>query len=891
MSGSRPPGLKTAQRVYRSLFRFFPRLFRESFSGEAEELFEDMYREAYDRGGLLGAMGFFLKALVGSLRHGPAERWALRSQRGGRGAAGSLRRDVRFAFRTLRRAPVFTVTASVILALGMGSTIALYSLVAGVLIQPLPYADAEELVLVWESAESEGQDKQGPSPLNVIDWREASTSLTDLAAWYLTSGTFRGDDIVEENQSAQVTTSFFRVLGVAPQLGRDFAEDEGAPYGPVILSHRFWQRVFGGDPSAVGRTMELSGTRYEVVGVMPPGFEFPDPAVEYWMAWDLRSVYGDRPETRTWRFLRAVGRLAPGQGLEVAQAELSTVQASLAERFPAENRGWEVALTPLQEEVVGQARPTLLMAMGAVGALLLLACANVANLLLARATNRGREMAVRQAVGAGRPQLVRQLVVENLVLATASGILGIFLGWGLIALVKRLDAGQIPRLAEVSFSAPVLGFAAALVLLTSLLFGVAPAAQLLHGNSRGSAPVSGRVVGQGRELLRRGLVALQIGLALALLVSAGLFAQSLDRLRGADLGFNATGALTFRVSLDGDQVDGAEDIRRYYEQLLERLRVLPGVVSAGAAQTLPINPVGNDFARPYRPLGSTATPADAATVALRIATPDYLTAAGMRFLSGGPFSAAPGQQDPRVAVINETLAQRLWPDRDPVGESFEIDFREGWTPYRVVGVIRDVRHAGARRAVGAEAYLSQNQSPYLAMSVVVRTAGPPEEMTEPIRRAVLAQPPSQPPHHFVSFDELVRADTGRDTFLTVFLALFAAMALVIAAGGTYGVIAFGVATRRREFGLRLALGAEPSELRRAVARESALMATAGVAGGVILAVALGGLVRSLLYQVEPWAPATLGTLSLGMVLLATAAGSLSSRPIKRLDPAICLRED
>ncbi|NNM32726.1 MAG: FtsX-like permease family protein, partial [Gemmatimonadetes bacterium] len=720
MSEKAPLGLGTARRVYRGLLRFFPRLFRDSFSGEAEELFDEMYREAHRRGGLPGSLVFCAKALVGSVFHGPAERWALRDRAvASGGAGGSLGRDARFALRTLRRAPVFTTTAALILALGMGSTIALYSLVAGVLIQPLPYADAEELVLVWESGEGDGQDRQGPSPLNVIDWREASTSFTDLAAWYLTSGTFRGDDIVEENRSAQVTTSFFRVLGVAPQLGRDFAEEEGAPYGPVILSHSFWQRVFGGDPSAVGRSMELSGVRYEIVGVMPPGFAFPDPTVEYWMAWDLRSVYGGRPETRTWRFLRTVARLSPGQSVEAAQAELSTVQASLAERFPAENRGWEVAVTPLQDEVVGQARPTLWMAMGAVGALLLLACANVANLLLAQAAHRGREMAVRQAVGAGRPQLVRQLVVENLVLASVSGVLGIVFGWGLIALVKHLDPGQIPRLAEVSFNAPVLGFAVGLVFLTSLLFGIAPAAQLVLRRGQSSAPVPGRVVGQGRELVRRGLVALQIGLALALLVSAGLFAQSLERLQEADLGFASTGALTFRVSLDADQIDGAGDISRYYEQLLDRIRVLPGVVSTGAAQTLPINPVGNDFARPYRPLGSTATPADAPTVALRIATADYLTAAGMRFLSGGPFSAALGEGDPRVAVVNETLAQRLWPDRDPVGESFEIDFREGWRPYRVVGVIADVRHAGPRRAVVEEAYLSQNQSPYLAMSVVV----------------------------------------------------------------------------------------------------------------------------------------------------------------------------
>ena len=890
MSRTSPPGLESAQRAYRWLLRCFPRLFRESFAGEAEKLFADLYREAYRTRGRIGVLVFCTRVLLGSVRHGPAERWALRKQPAG-GNGASLRRDARFAVRTLFRAPVFTATAGLILALGMGSTIALYSLVAGVLIQPLPYADAEDLVLVWESGEAEGQERQGPSPLNVVDWREATTSLTDLTAWYLTSGTFRGEEIVEENQSAQVTTSFFRVLGVAPQLGRDFAEEEGAPYGPVILSHRFWQRVFAGDPGAVGRTMELSGVRYEIVGVMPPGFAFPDPAVEYWMAWDLRSVYGDRPETRTWRFLHALGRLAPGHSLETARSELAAVQASLAERFPGENRGWEVSLSPLRDDVVGQARPALLMAMGAVVALLLLACANVANLLLARGEHRSREIAVRRALGAGRGQLVRQLVVENLVLASLSGGFGICIGWGMVALVKRLDPGQIPRLAEVSMSAPALLFAGGLILATSLIFGIAPASQLLKSPSEGSRPTSARVVGPGGGLLRRGLVAVQIGLALALLVAAGLFAQSLDRLRSADLGFTAEGALTFRVSLDASQVDGAEDISLYYDQLLERLRTLPGVVSTGAAQTLPINPVGNDFSRPYRPLGASEAPAEAPTVALRIATADYLATAGMQFLSGGPLPAGAGLQDPRVVVVNETLARRLWPGRDPVGESFEIDFREGWKPYRVVGVIRDVRHGGARQGVVEEAYLSQSQFPYLAMSVVVRTIGPPEELTEAVRQAVLAQPPSQPPHHFVSFEDLVRADTGRDTFLTVFLGLFAAMALVIAAGGTYGVIAFGVATRRREFGLRLALGAESATLRRSVARESALLSVAGVAGGALLALALGRMAGSLLYQVEPWAPGTLGAASVGMVLVATLAGVLSARPLKRLDPAVCLRDD
>ncbi len=892
MTRPQAPGLGVALAAYRAMLRLFPRRFRDSFGGEAEGLFRDLYVEAYQRSGFSGVIAHLGRTVINTLRHGPAERWALRRNREVyQGLGRRLGPDFRFAWRTLRRAPGFTLTAVLTLALGMGATIALYSMVSGVLVQPLPYPEADRLVQLWESNKATERSKEGPSPLNVRDWRGSTTAIEDLAAWYLTSGTFRDDGVAEENRSAQVTTSFFRVLGVAPALGRDFLDDEGSPYGPLILSHPFWLRVFGGDPGVIGRTMELSGARYEVVGVMPEGFEFPDPGVQYWLAWDFDAVYGPRPETRTWRFLQTVARLSLGTRVSDAKAELSAVHRALGERYPDANRGWEVEVTRLHDEVVSEARATLLLALGAVAALLLLACANVANLLLARASHRTREVSLRQALGAGRRQLLRQLTVEHLLLAFMAGVAGLLIGWTLLELVGVMDAGQIPRLAEVAIDGPVLLFAGGLVVATSLLFGLAPAVRLIAPDGSRSMLVSGRVAGPAGDWMRKGLVAVQIGLALALLVGAGLFAESFARLRTADLGFAPSGVLTFRVSLDSQRIDGQEDIARYYDALLERLGTLPGVVSAGAAQTLPVNPVGNDFSRPYRSAGSTEAPADAATVALRIATPGYFRAAGMRFLSGGPFPAGLNPSEPGVAVINETLARRLWPGRDPVGETLEIDFRQGWGPYRVTGVIQDVMHRGARSVAQEEAYLSHSQSPYLAMSLVLRTSGDPDAVTEEARRTVLTQPPGQPGHHFVSFDDLIADNTAADAFLALFLALFAATSLVLAAAGTYGVVAYGVAARRREFGIRLALGAEAGGLRRSVTRETLALAAVGVAGGLVLVLSLGRVLESLLYQVDAWAPWTLGILSVAMLVVAALAGLLSARPITRLDPAASLRAD
>lgn len=891
MKGGRGvPGLDLSVRVYRFLLRLYPRDFRQSHGADATDLFRDRYRMELLDGGWRAVGILWARTLANVLRNGPAERWSGMVRSGPLEPSGWTR-DVVHAVRSLRSTAGSSAAALLTLGLGIGATVSLFSLVHGILLQPLPYPDADRIVQLWERNDALERTKEGPSPLNFVDWQARSASFSDMAAWYLTSGTYRNETTAEEVRAAQVTTDFFRVLGIPPALGRDFAEDEGVRYGPVMLSDPFWRRHFGGDPDVVGRTLEISGVTYPIAGVMPAGFDFPDPSVEMWMAWDFPRVYGPQPESRTWRFLQTAARLAPGLDPARAERELAQIHGALAREHPDANGGWTATVTPLHDEIVAGARGTLMLAFGSVALLLLLACANVANLLLARVPARAGEMAIRRALGAGRGRLVRQLAIENLTLAGLGSMLGLGVAAGVLALVRRFEGERIPRLDEVALDPPVLLFSIGLAVLTSALFGLAPLLRLVRDPSGSLRASSARSGSAPRDGLRSGLVIAQVALSLLLLVGASLFIQSFNGIRSADMGFDPDGVLSFRLSLDSREAPEAGDIARYYDGLLERLLALPGVTAAGAAQTLPVNPVGNDFSRPYRPAGTTLLPAEAATVAMRIVTPGYFSAAGMRFVSGEPIPGAAAPDDPRVAVVNETLARRLWPSRDPVGEVFEVDFRDGWQPYRVTGVLSDVRHQGARADVPEEVYLSHRQSPYLAMSVILRTSGEPNALIPAVRREVLAHAPSQPPHYFVSFHDLVSASTSAERFLAVFMAMFAAASLVLATGGVYGVVARGVAARRREMGIRLALGAEAGILVRAVAWESARIAGMGVVAGLLAALILGRTVQGLLYGVSPSQPVVLIGLAGGLLAVATGAALLSARPIARLDPSETLRGD
>ena len=832
----------------------------------------------------MGVLGLWVRTVPDLVVHGTMERIGGRTG-GPRSGGGVVREAVRSVLRS-RRLGVTVVTT---LALGIGATVALFSLLEGVLLAPLPYPEPDRLVQFWETNPEVEDDRLGPSPLNFVDWEREAGALDYMAAVYLTSGTYRTDEWAEELRSAQVSPDFFKVLGVQPLLGEDFREEEVDRYGPVMLSYRTWQRLFGGDPSVVGRTILSSGSPYRIAGVMPPDFAFPDESVETWVAWSLPNVYADRPEMRSARFLQGIGRLAPGASLQGAESQLRGIAASLSEAHPEANRGWSVAVTRLHDDIVGSVRGTLWFAFGAVLCVLIIACANVANLLLARVPKRGRELAIRAALGADRRRLLRVLMLESLLLALLAGALGLVVGWGLLEALVAVDAGGIPRLDEVGLNRWVLLFTLVVSSGTALVFGLTPAVHALGVQATSSLRDGGRNTGSPRQRRsREAFVAGQVAVAVALLAGAGLFRESLRQVRGVNPGFVTENALTFRISLDPTD---SESIWRYYDTLVDRLEALPGVQRAGASQTLPINPVGNDFRRPYRPSGSSVASADAPVVQMRIVDSGYRDAMGMTLLEGADIPATAAEGQPLVAVINRILAERLWPGRSAVGETFEVDFRRGWQPYTVTGVVEDVRHYGPREAPRPEVFLSARQNPYLAMSLVVRTSRPPEALIPEVREVVLSHVPVQPAHSFVTMERLREDSVAAERFLAVVFAVFSGIAFLLAAGGVYGVVAFGVSHQRREIGLRMALGAHAGTVVRGVVRRAAVLAVVGLLVGCGLVVAVSGPAANLLYDVAPWDPGTLSRVAVMILGTAILAAYLPARRAGQVEPVEALRAD
>lgn len=887
MSAPDPRPSDRSERLFALLMRLYPRSFRDLYETDSCELFRDRLGEARRTGGLAVAL-LWARTVPNLLLHGPLERLADL----GRTEASPDRGASLFgAVRRLLRSPGLSAIIVLTLGLGIGANVALYGVLRGVLLRPLPFPESDRLVHLWETNPDLDDERHGPSPWNFHDWTLEADAFESMTAWYLTSGTYRTETALEEVRSAQVTVDFFRTLGVAPALGRDFRPEEVLRYGPVMLSHRAWQRLFAGDPDVVGRTVITSGQTYEIVGVMPPDFTFPDESVETWIAWNLPAVYEGNAESRTWRFLDGMGRLKPGVSVQAAEEELDAIAAGLAEAYPGMNRGWDAAVTSLHEDIVGDVRGTLWVAFGSVLFILLIACVNVANLLLARVPARAREVGIRTTLGASRERIAGELLVEHGLLGVVSGVLGLGLGQLFIEGLVALDAGRIPRLAEVSIDPAVFGFTALVAVATTLAFGAAPMVQLLReGGASAAARGTRSAGGVGQTRLRYLFVGSQISVALVLLTGAGLFATSLTRLTSVDPGLDPDNVATFRVSLDPSE-GGAVAIVRYYDQLIERLEATPGVLAAGASQTTPMNPVANDFRRPYRGLGTGVQSADAPTVQMRIVTPGYPAAMGMRLLSGTtlPDDAVAG--DPLVAVINQTLARRLFPSGDAVGRTFEIDFRQGWQPYRVVGVVQDVRHYGLRNEVQPEVFLSHAQSPYLAMTLVARTLEEPETMFDELRATVLSQVPTQPPHNFVSLESLVADSTAEERFLSVLLSVFATIAVLLAGTGVYGVISYSVVHRRREIGVRMALGAEPGGVVREVLVHAIAVAGVGLLVGFAAVALIGGIVESLLFETGALDPGIIVGVAFALGAIAVVAAWLPARRAAWIQPSEALRAE
>jgi putative ABC transport system permease protein len=795
--------------------------------------------------------------------------------------------DFRLAIRSLFRAPGFALVAILTLALGIGANAAVFSVVDGVLLKPLPYQNPDELVMVWEHNLSRDRRTNVVSPGNYIHWREQQTSFVDMAAVFRTSVNLSEQGAPEEVRAQIAGEPLFRLLGVAPFMGRTFTPDEDAPpRTKMLISHGLWQRRFGGDPAIIGRRVMVSGQPLEVIGVMPAGFQFLDRDVDVWMPLALA------PQARTprGRSIRVVARLKPGVTLERAHAEMTGIHARLADQFPATNKGWSANVQPLDVHVSGDLKPTLLVLLAAVGFVVLVACANVASLLLARAAARQRETAVRTALGATWTRLAKQALAESLTLAFLGGAAGLLLAyWLLRLLLVAAERGlTLPRAHEIGLDLRVLGFTALVCLITGVLFGIAPALWSRRASVTNALKDSGRSGTSARAARMRGaLVVGEIALAMVLLTGAGLMLRSFARLTAVGPGFD-TRVMTFSVSLPAARYDGAKP-RIFFEQLLDRLRGLPEVSAAGAVSFLPMT--GPASATSYQAEGQPELEAGARPVAeVRVIAGDYFAAMGIPLKSGRLFNADEQRERRPVIVISEAMAREAFPGQNPIGRRVKISWT--YNEYdEVIGVVGDIRHAELGAPTRPMVYWPHVHTTYTTMMPVVRTAGESETVVAAARAEVLRLDPAQPIAGVRTLEEIVASSVAQPRLISRLLAVFAAVALVLAAIGIYGVVAYGVSQRTREIGIRVALGASRGSVVKMILAHGVLLAAAGLAIGIPAALLLARGMKSMLFETPPGDPATILAVSLVLAGAAVTACLVPLRKALRVDPAHALRSE
>jgi predicted permease len=808
-------------------------------------------------------------------------------------------RDLARALRSLIRTPGFTLTASLLLGFGVAATTTLFALVNAVILKPLPYADPDRLVMLWESNIQQNRLREGPAPGQVHDWVANNEAFDTLTGWWTAQATLRGRDGSAPVTGVQVTRDFFEVFGRRPLLGRTFSGDEyiGRPSIPsgraggaepvLVLSHRLWQSL-GADPAIVGGTVFVEGRNWRVLGVMPADFAIPDVAAGFWTPWDMRESYKPAPP-REARFLRAVGRLKPGLSLDAATERMEVLSARLAADHPRTNAGWNVQLVPLSDELIRSSRTELLLVFGAVFALLLLVCANVASLSIARGASRAREMAIRVALGAGRGNIVREHFAETALCAVLTAVVAILLTTASLGAVIAFAPSDIPRLHEVEISSPVVLFATAVALLATIVGVFLPG---LRGSTTGiasalkdGAPVSSQHAGR----VRRGLVVAEIAVTVVLLVGAGLLARSFAGLQRVDPGFDPRNLLVLRIAPDVTRYQGAQLRNGYYRRVLDSIREVPGVESVAAVTVLPMSTIGSDFYRPYwlegaRPAGNAEAQAN-----VRMATPGYFSTLGLPLVAGREFSEQDALDAPRVIIINESLARTAWPGQDPVGRALVLDYQGGATARQIVGVVRDARYKGPRSEPAPEIFIPHAQNPYLVMNVVVRTRTDPAALAPSARAQALKVDPDQPVHSVTTMEGLMAETMQEDRFAMLFVALFAAAGLLTAATGIYALLAYTVAQRRREIAVRMAIGASGSTVARSIVMESLMLAAAGCIVGAFGVAAVSRLARSILFGIAPQDPVTL--MATGVVLLTAvlAASWLPARRASRINPVTAMR--
>jgi predicted permease len=913
------PPTARAERALRLILLLFPPRFRARHGRELAELYRDLYLRARPRGDAL----FWLRVVADALPAGAAA-WgdATRRTAGARwrrlrarcrlavgcravdrslplspreDRMGTFWQDIRYGARSLTKSPGFSLVILVTLALGIGANTAIFSVINGVLLRPLPFAEGEQLLHLRQPAVAAGVANDAFSVVEITDYRAQTRTLDGLVEYHSMPFTLLGRGDPRRVQAGVVSHDWFQMFGVRPVAGRAFRPDderEGAP-GAIILSHEFWQREFGGDPAIVGATFEMNDRIHTVVGVLPKVPQYPNENDIYMptTSCPFRMSQGALTQRQA-RAYDVYARARAGVSVEQARADLATVASRLHLEHPDQYptaRGHQTTAVPLIEDLTSSARPTLLVLLGTAGFLLLIVCASVANLTLARLLRREREMALRTALGAGRWRLLRQLLTESTLLALAGGAAGLLLAyWGLDLLVA-FAARFTPRAGEIGIDPTVLLFALALSLGTGLLLGSLPAlpsrASLVAALKEGAAAST---PGSFSHRVRSSLIVSQVAVSCVLLVGAGLMVRSLVNLQGVDPGFRTENVLTARVDLNWTKYLQPAQARAFADRLLERMQAEPGVTSVAVANIIPLSGVTFGGPRPFQIEGQEVPPGQAGPQAeLRPVSPDYFRTMGMALLRGRGFTEADRDSAPSVAVINQTLARRHFPTEDPIGKRVTGNNGRTWTT--IVGVVADTRYNGLDQEPVAEAYLPFALSGFRDQRVFVRTTLDPMLMAERLRGAVHALDAGQPITEVQTMADVRRESIASPRLMTTLLTLFAGLALVITATGLAGVIAFSVSERTREIGIRMALGAERTGVLRMVLREGVLLAAAGLAVGVVGALLLARVMRGLLFGVGTHDPLTFGAVVLVLLAVAVAASLGPARRATAIDPMEALR--
>ena len=883
--------LPFSQRLFRALVRVLPFDFRTNYEGEMEGVFREQQREVDERGGLLVALKLWKETIVGIFTTAPREHWQI------------LTSDCSYAIRMMRKNPGFTAVAILTLALGIGANTAIFSVVHSVLLRPLPYPQGQQLIFIRQQETKLGIPDLSFSVKEIEDYRAQNRTLSGLVEYHAMSFTLFGHGDPERVRTGVISANYFDLFGVQPLLGRTFLPDDeklGAP--PVLLlSYEYWKNNFGSDPEIVGKTFEMNDKVHTVVGVLPPVPQYPNENDVYMAtsACPFRSSQMHL-EDRDMRMMEVFGRLKPGVTVAQANADVSTIAARLKAAYPKsypDNVGFTSSAAPLQEELTREARPTLLLLLAAAAFVLLIVCANVANLTLARMAKRERELAVRSALGAGRSRILRQLLTESFLLAIVGGFLGLMLAYGSLELLTDFVGRLTPRAREIHIDSGVLLFALVAALGTSMVFGTLSAlfsrANLTSSLKEGS---SGAGSGYQHSRVRSALIVCQIAFSFMLLIGAGLMMRSLFKMQQVDAGIVPQRVLAVRIAFNWSKYNAADKTRVVIQKLLDRVNSEPGVLSAAISSRYPFEPETitggpESVSFSFQIEGQHLEPGQAPPVSTYAAvSPDYFKTLGIP-LKAGRMLADTDSDDlkaPQVALINEAARHRFWPNEDSLGKRVSADGGEHWAT--IVGIVGDVREFGLDHAPSPEFYGPQAEGPQPG-NLIVRTAVEPQSMSRALTRAIHEVDSQTAVTHILTLEQARYESMASPRVTASLLSIFAGLALVIATAGIGGIMALMVSQRVREIGIRIALGARPSSILQMVLGQGMLLAVVGVGIGIAGAVALTGLVKSLLFEVPPTDVLTFSGVGLTLLTAAALASYLPARRAAAVDPNVALRAD